>query len=196
MWIYEKRLQFPVDIKKRDPKMAKAIFDALGGADGELDASMEYLQQRYSMPTGQSIATLTDIGTEELAHLEIVSSMIYQLTDGASIDELKKAGLDGVYAGRGTSIFLADPEGTPWTAAYIDMKGDPVADITSNMAAEQRARAGYEHLLDLATDDEVVRVLSYLREREVVHFQRFGETLMHVQDFCATNRHFFMDDHH
>ena len=148
------------------------------------------------MPTGQSIATLTDIGTEELAHLEIVSSMIYQLTDGASIDELKKAGLDGVYAGRGTSIFLADPEGTPWTAAYIDMKGDPVADITSNMAAEQRARAGYEHLLDLATDDEVVRVLSYLREREVVHFQRFGETLMHVQDFCATNRHFFMDDHH
>ena len=113
MWIYEKRLQFPVDIKKRDPKMAKEIFDALGGADGELAASMEYLQQRYSMPTGQSIATLTDIGTEELAHLEIVSSMIYQLTDGASIDELKKAGLDGVYAGRGTSIFLADPEGTP-----------------------------------------------------------------------------------
>lgn len=196
MWIYEKRLQFPVDIKKRDPKMAKAIFDALGGADGELAASMEYLQQRYSMPTGQSIATLTDIGTEELAHLEIVSSMIYQLTDGASIDELKKAGLDGVYAGRGTSIFLSDPEGTPWTAPYIDMKGDPVADITSNMAAEQRARAGYEHLLDLATDDEVIRVLSYLREREVVHFQRFGETLMHVQDFCATNRHFFMDDDH
>ena len=196
MWIYEKRLQFPVDIKKRDPKMAKAIFDALGGADGELAASMEYLQQRYSMPTGQSIATLTDIGTEELAHLEIVSSMIYQLTDGASIDELKKAGLDGVYAGRGTSIFLADPEGVPWSAAYIDMKGDPVADITSNMAAEQRARAGYEHLLDLATDDEVIRVLSYLREREVVHFQRFGETLMHVQDFCATNRHFFMDDDH
>ena len=196
MWIYEKRLQFPVDIKKRDPKMAKAIFDALGGADGELAASMEYLQQRYSMPTGQSIATLTDIGTEELAHLEIVSSMIYQLTDGASIDELKKAGLDGVYAGRGTSIFLSDPEGVPWSAAYIDMKGDPVADITSNMAAEQRARAGYEHLLDLATDDEVIRVLSYLREREVVHFQRFGETLMHVQDFCATNRHFFMDDDH
>jgi len=196
MWIYEKRLQYPVDIKKRDPKMAKAIFDALGGADGELAASMEYLQQRYSMPTGQSIATLTDIGTEELAHLEIVSSMIYQLTDGASIDELKKAGLDGVYAGRGTSIFLSDPEGTPWTAAYIDMKGDPVADITSNMAAEQRARAGYEHLLDLATDDDVIRVLSYLREREVVHFQRFGETLMEVQNFCATNRHFFMDEHY
>lgn len=193
MWIYEKRLQFPVDIKKRDPKMAKAIFDALGGADGELAASMEYLQQRYSMPTGQSIATLTDIGTEELAHLEIVSSMIYQLTDGASIDELKKAGLDGVYAGRGTSIFLADPEGTPWTAAYIDMKGDPVADITSNMGAEQRARAGYEHLLDMTTDEDVKKVLAYLREREIVHFQRFGETLVHVQEHLAHDKYFFKD---
>ena len=109
MWVYEKRLQFPVDIKKRDVRMAKAIFDALGGADGELSASMEYLQQRYTMPTGQSIATLTDIGTEELAHLEIVSSMIYQLTDGATMEELKAGGRDGLYAGRGTGIFLADP---------------------------------------------------------------------------------------
>ena len=196
MWIYEKKLQYPVDIKQRDLRMAKAIYEELGGADGELSASMEYLQQRYTMPTGKSIATLTDIGTEELAHLEIVSSLIFQLTAGATMEEIKRAGFDGIYASRGSSVFLADPENTPWTAAYIDMKGDPVADITSNMAAEQRARAGYEHLLDLATDDEVVRVLSYLREREVVHFQRFGETLMHVQDFCATNRHFFMDDHH
>lgn len=196
MWIYEKKLQYPVDIKQRDLRMAKVIYEELGGADGELSASMEYLQQRYTMPTGKSIATLTDIGTEELAHLEIVSSLIFQLTAGATMEEIKRAGFDGIYASRGTSVFLADPENTPWTAAYIDMKGDPVADITSNMAAEQRARAGYEHLLDLATDDEVVRVLSYLREREVVHFQRFGETLMHVQDFCATNRHFFMDDHH
>ena len=196
MWIYEKKLQYPVDIKQRDLRMAKAIYEELGGADGELSASMEYLQQRYTMPTGKSIATLTDIGTEELAHLEIVSFLIFQLTAGATMEEIKRAGFDGIYASRGTSVFLADPENTPWTAAYIDMKGDPVADITSNMAAEQRARAGYEHLLDLATDDEVVRVLSYLREREVVHFQRFGETLMHVQDFCATNRHFFMDDHH
>ena len=196
MWIYEKKLQYPVDIKQRDLRMAKAIYEELGGADGELSASMEYLQQRYTMPTGKSIATLTDIGTEELAHLEIVSSLIFQLTAGATMEEIKRAGFDGIYASRGTSVFLADPENTPWTAAYIDMKGDPVADITSNMAAEQRARAGYEHLLDLATDDEVVSFLSYLREREVVHFQRFGETLMHVQDFCATNRHYFMDDHH
>lgn len=173
--------------------MAKAIFDALGGADGELAASMEYLQQRYTMPTGQSIATLTDIGTEELAHLEIVSSMIYQLTDGATMEELKAGGLDGLYAGRGTGIFLADPEGTPWTAAYIDMKGEPISDIISNMSAEQRARAGYEHLLDLSTDDDVRRVLSYLREREVVHFQRFGETLMELQDYAARDHHFVIN---
>lgn len=112
------------------------------------------------------------------------------------MEEIKRAGFDGIYASRGTSLFLADPENTPWTAAFIDMKGDPVADITSNMGAEQRARAGYEHLLDMTTDEDVKKVLSYLRQREIVHFQRFGETLMHVQDFCATNRHFFMDDHH
>ena len=132
MWIYEKRLQYPVDVKCRDLRMAKAIYEELGGADGELSASMEYLQQRYTMPTGKSIATLTDIGTEELAHLEIVSSLIFQLTDGATMEEIKRAGFDGIYASRGTSLFLADSENTPWTAAFIDMKGDPVADITSN----------------------------------------------------------------
>ena len=195
MWIYEKRLQYPVDIKKRDLKMAKDIYDALGGADGELNASMEYLHQRYTMPTGQSIATLTDIGTEELAHLEMVSSMIYQLTDGATIEEIKAAGFDTSYAGRGLGIFPQDPNGVPWTAAYVALKADPIADITANMAAEQKARASYEHLLDLATDEDVKRVLCYLREREVVHFQRFGETLMNLQNFCATKRHFFMDDH-
>lgn len=121
MWIYEKRLQYPVDVKKRDLRMAKAIYEQLGGTDGELSASMEYLQQRYTMPTGKSIAILTDIGTEELAHLEIVSSLIFQLTDGASIEEIKRSGLDGIYASRGTSLFLQDPEGTPWTSAYIDM---------------------------------------------------------------------------
>ncbi|MDO5795262.1 MAG: manganese catalase family protein, partial [Turicibacter sp.] len=124
---------------------------------------------------------------------EIVSSMIYQLTDGATMEELKAGGLDGLYAGRGTGIFLADPEGTPWNAAYIDMKGEPISDIISNMSAEQRARAGYEHLLDLSTDDDVRRVLSYLREREVVHFQRFGETLMNLQDYAARDHHFFID---
>lgn len=189
MWIYEKRLQYPVDVKKRDLRMAKAIYEQLGGTDGELSASMEYLQQRYTMPTGKSIAILTDIGTEELAHLEIVSSLIFQLTDGASIEEIKRSGLDGIYASRGTSLFLQDPEGTPWTSAYIDMKGDPIADMSSNMGAEHRARAGYEHLLDMATDEEVKKVLAYLREREVVHFQRFGETLVHLEEHMSHKKY-------
>ncbi|MCI9351613.1 MAG: manganese catalase family protein [Turicibacter sp.] len=194
MWIYEKRLQMPVDIKKRDPKMAQNIFSALGGADGELSASMEYLQQRYTMPTDQSIATLTDIGTEELAHLEMLSALIYQLTDGAPIEELKQAGFDSTYSLHGNGIFLADPNGVPWNAGYIAVTSDPVADLTANLAAEQKARAGYEHLLDIATDEDVKSVLRYLREREIVHFQRFGETLMDVQDHFSTNRYFFMKD--
>ena len=196
MWVYEKRLQVPVDIKKRDLKMARAIYDALGGADGELSASMEYLHQRYQMPTGQSIAALTDIGTEELAHLEIVASLIYQLTDGATIDEIKTAGLETTYSGHGTGIFLANPNGVPWSSGYISVKGDTVADLTTDMASEEKARASYEHLLDLATDEDVKKVLAYLREREVVHFQRFGETLMHVQDHFNHDRYFFMDDKH
>ena len=109
------------------------------------------------------------------------------------MEEIKRAGFDGIYASRGTSVFLADPENTPWTAAYIDMKGDPVADIASNMGAEQRARAGYEHLLDMTTDEDVKKVLSYLREREIVHFQRFGETLVHVQEHLAHDKYFFKD---
>lgn len=194
MWVYEKRLQMPVDIKKRDLKLAKDIYAALGGADGELSASMEYLQQRYTMPTGQSIATLTDIGTEELGHLEMVSALIFQLTDGASIEEIKAAGIDPTYTSHGKGIYLANPDGVPWNAGYIALTEDPVADLTANMAAEQKARAGYEHLLNLTTDADVTRVLQYLREREIVHFQRFGETLMHVQNHFQHDRYYFMND--
>ena len=145
MWVYEKRLQIPVDIKKRDLKMAKDIYDALGGSDGELNASMQYLHQRYTMPTGQSIATLNDIGTEELAHLEIVASMIYQLTDGATIEEIKAAGLDTSYAVAVLSFLKIQMESLDCGLCFI--KADPVAD-NSNMSAEQKARASYEHLLD------------------------------------------------
>ena len=190
MWVYEKRLQIPVDIKKRDLKMAKDIYDALGGADGELTASMEYLHQRYTMPTGQSIATLTDIGTEELAHLEIVASLIYQLTDGASIEEIKAAGLDTSYAGRGTGIFLADPNGVPWNAGYVALKADPVADLTADMAAEQKARATYEWLINLTDDEEIKEILRFLRQREIVHFQRFGEALMDIYEFTESKKNF------
>lgn len=194
MWVYEKMTQVPVDIKKRDLKMAKCILAALGGADGELSASMEYLNQRYAMPTGESKATLTDIGTEELGHLEIVASMIYQLTEGATKQEIEASGFGPSYVGHGFGIYPANPDGVPWNAGYIAVTGDPVADLTANMAAEQKARAGYEHLLDLATDEDVKKVLSYLREREVVHFQRFGETLVTIQDHYNHDRYFFMND--
>ena len=120
--------------------------------------------------------------------------MIYQLTDGATIEEIKAAGLDTSYAGRGLGVFPQDPNGVPWTAAYVSLKADPVADLTADMSAEQKARASYEHLLDLATDDDVKRVLAYLREREIVHFQRFGETLMDVQNHFNSDRYFFMND--
>ena len=180
MWIYEKRLQFPVDVKGRDLKMAKLIHDTLGGASGELSASMEYLQQRYTMPTNEAIALLTDIGTEELGHLEMLSSLVYKLTDGATIEEIKAAGFESSYVSSGGGIALVNPDGVHWTSAYTSVTADLAADLTSNMAAEERARAGYEHLLNLTTDDEVKKVLSFLREREIVHFQRFGEMLVKI----------------
>ena len=182
MWIYEKKLQFPVNVKKRDLKMAKLIFDTLGGSSGELSASMEYLQQRYTMPTNEAIALLTDIGTEELGHLEMLSTLVYQLTAGASVKELKEAGFDTNYVESGGGIALVNPSGVPWSAGYIAVTADPIADLTSNLAAEERARAGYDHLLTLATDEEVIKVLSFLREREVVHFQRFGEMLNQLRE--------------
>ena len=178
MWIYEKRLQFPVNVAKRDLRMAKLIFDTLGGASGELSASMEYLQQRYTMPTPETIALLTDIGTEELGHLEMLSTLVYQLTAGASTEELKAAGFDTTYVeSGGGGIALVSPDGVPWTASNIAVLGDPIASMTANLAAEEKARAGYDALLRFATDPEVIKVLNFLREREVVHFQRFGEML-------------------
>ena len=183
MWIYEKRLQFPVNVQKRDLQMAKLIFDTLGGASGELSASMEYLQQRYTMPTPEAIALLTDIGTEELGHLEMLSTLVYQLTVGASATELKEAGFDTKYVeSGGGGVALVNPDGVPWTSSYITVTGDPIAAMTSNLAAEERARAGYDALLKFATDPEVIKVLAFLREREVVHFQRFGEMLNRLNE--------------
>ncbi|MCL1949021.1 MAG: manganese catalase family protein [Turicibacter sp.] len=182
MWVYEKRLAFPVDVKKRDLKMAKCIYDALGGPAGELSASMQYLHQRFTMPTGQAIATLTDIGTEELGHLEMVATLIYQLTDGASPDEIRAEGMDPNHVGAKFGINLLNPDGNAWTAAYTSVTADPITDLTTDMSAEERARAGYEMLMTLTTDEDVQKVLNYLRTREVVHYQRFGETLNQVHD--------------
>lgn len=190
MWTYEKRLEYPVNIKNPNPKMAKYIVTQYGGPDGELAASLRYLTQRYSMPTPQAKGILNDIGTEELAHLEMVATMVHQLMKGASIDEIKKADMGGYYADHDSAVFYVDATGNPWTAAYIQAKGDPIADLTEDMAAEQKARATYENLIKLADDPDVIDPLKFLREREVVHFQRFGEALEIVQQNLASKKIF------
>jgi spore coat protein JC len=181
MWIYEKKLEYPVNIKSKDIRMAKNIITQYGGPDGELGASLRYLTQRYSMPTGKTKALLNDIGTEELAHLEIVSSMVYQLIKDASIEEIKAAGLDGYYSQHGSAVFPVDANGIPWTASYIQAMGDPITDLTEDMAAEQKARSTYERLIALCDDPDVRDPLRFLWAREVIHFQRFGEALVDVQ---------------
>lgn len=182
MWYYVKTLEYPVNLKSSDLKMAKLLITQYGGPDGELSAALRYLNQRYSMPTNKAKGLLTDIGTEEMAHVEILGTMVYQLMDNASIADIKAAGLDGHYADHGKDLFYTDATGNPWTATYIQAKGDVIADLHENMAAEQKARATYEWLLNLTDDYEIRKILGFLREREVVHYQRFGEALMNVQD--------------
>ena len=177
MWYYVKTLEYPVNLKSTDIRMAKLLVSQYGGPDGELGAALRYLNQRYSMPTNKAKALLTDIGTEELAHVEIMATMVHQIMENASIDEIKVAGLDGHYVDHGKGLFYTD-----WTATYIQCKGDVIADLTEDMAAEQKARATYEWLINLTDDVEIKNILSFLREREVIHFQRFGEALVDVQD--------------
>jgi spore coat protein JC len=183
MWTYEKFLQYPIKIKNPNPEMAKIIITQYGGPDGELGASLRYLSQRFSMITPQAIATCNDIGTEELAHLEMVGSMVRQLMKGASIEEIEKGGMSGYYVDHGRGVYPVSASGVPFTAAYLQSKGDPIVDLTENLAAEQKARATYEYLINMADDPDVIEPLKFLREREVVHYQRFGEALRIVQDF-------------
>jgi spore coat protein JC len=182
MWYYVKTLQHPINLKSCDLNMAKLLITQYGGPDGELGAALRYLNQRFSMPTNKSKGLFTDIGTEEMAHVEMIGTMVYQLMDNASIDQIKAAGLAGHYADHGKALFYTDATGNPWTATYIQAKGDVIADIHENMAAEQKARATYEWLMNLTDDAEIKKILGFLREREVVHYQRFGEALMDVQD--------------
>ena len=182
MWIYEKKLQYPVKIKKPDPQMAQIICSQIGGPDGELGASLRYLSQRYAMPTDEIKGLLTDIGTEELAHLEMVSAIVYQLTRNLSEADLKKYGFDKYFVDHTTGIYPASAAGVPFTASYLQSKGDAFTDLTEDMAAEQKARATYDNILRLADDPDVKDPIRYLREREVVHFQRFGEAMRMVQD--------------
>lgn len=182
MWTYVKTLQYPINLKSKDLKMAKFLISQYGGPDGELGAALRYLNQRFTMPTGKTKALLTDIGTEELAHVEMIGTMVHQIVENASLEELVAVGLGASYVDHGKALFYNDASGNPWTATYIQAKGDPVADITEDMAAEQKARATYEHLINLTDDYDIKEILKFLREREVVHFQRFGEGLMAIQD--------------
>ncbi len=188
MWIYEKKLEYPVRVCRPNPRLAKNVITQYGGPDGELSASLRYLTQRYTMPTNQAIATLTDIGTEELAHMEIVAALVYQLVKDAPLRQIIEAGLDGYFSDHDRAVFWVNSEGVPWTAAYIQSKGDPIADLHEDMAAEEKARATYENLINLSDDPDVTDVLRFLRAREVVHFQRFGETLMRVQDYLQCKK--------
>ena len=175
MWLYEKKLEYPVNIRKKDLKMAKLLLEQYGGADGEFSAAMRYLNQRYTMPDEKGYALLNDIGTEELAHVEMIAAMVTQLMKGATKEELERAGLTPNYVQRDHAIFPTNANGVPFTTAYIDTKGDYRADLESDMAAEQRARATYEYLMDLTNDPDLLSPLSFLRQREVVHYERFKE---------------------
>lgn len=191
MWIYEKKLEFPAKICRTNAKLAKAVITQYGGPDGELAASMRYLTQRYTMPTGKTKALLTDIGTEELAHLEIVATLVYNLIKDASIKEIKAAGMEGYYADHDKALYFVNGDGVPWVAQYIQSKGDPITDLHENMAAEQKARSTYEYLLHLSEDPGVSETLSFLRQREVVHYQRFGEALEHLYDHYNKKDHYY-----
>ncbi len=175
MWAYKKQLQYPINIRNKDLKMAKFIVTQFGGANGELGASLRYITQRYTMPDNKGKALLSDIGTEELSHLEMISTMVIQLTKDATIKELKEAGLEAHYTEHGFSLFPVDSNGVPFTAQYFAVTGDPVADLAEDMAAEQKARATYEHLMSLTEDPDLLAPLSFLRQREIVHYARFKE---------------------
>ena len=194
MWTYNKMLQYPVNLKCRDLRLAKNIISKYGGPDGELAASLRYLSQRFGMPDQKAKAVLNDIGTEELAHLEMVGTIVNQLTKDASIEEIKEAGLDAYYTDHGLDVYPVSAAGVPFTAAYIAAKGDPIANLQEDLAAEQKARATYEKLIDLCKDHpDIIDPLRYLRQREIVHFQRFGEALRGVQD-KLTEKKFYMNN--
>ena len=182
MFVYEKKLQYPVRITRPNPAMAAAIVSQYGGPDGELGASLRYLSQRFSMPHKELKALLTDIGVEELGHLEIVGAMVYQLTRGLSERQIKEGGFSAYFTDHAQGVYPQAAAGFPYTAATMAVKGDPITDLHEDLAAEQKARTTYENLLILADDPDVKDVLRYLREREIVHYQRFAEGLEIVKD--------------
>lgn len=182
MWNYEKRLQHPVNITQCNPKLAQVIISQFGGPDGELSASMRYLSQRYTMSNRNVAGVLTDIGTEELAHMEMICAIIYQLTKDLSPEEIKASGFDKYYIDHTLALWPQAAGGIPFNACEFQSKGDPITDLMEDLAAEQKARTTYDNILRLVKDQEVADPIRFLRQREIVHFQRFGEGLRMIQD--------------
>ncbi len=187
MFKYAKRLQYPINIKKKDINMAKQLITQYGGSNGELAAALRYLNQRYTIDRKSVVALLTDIGTEELAHVEMISTMVYQLLKDATVEEMKAAGLASNYAEHKNALYPVDANGVPFTVAYFATTGDPLADIMEDMAAEQKARAVYENLIDLTDDPDVIGPLLWLRQREIVHYNAF-EDLFNYYDKMLNNK--------
>ena len=193
MFVYEKKLQYPVKITNPNPKYANIIISQYGGPDGELGASMRYLSQRYAMPYPELKGLLTDIGTEELGHLEMIGAIVHQLTRNLSPEEIKRSGFDAYFVDHTTGVYPTAASGFPWSAAGMQSTGDVITDISENMGAEQKARTTYDNILRLVDDPDVRDVIKFLREREIVHFQRFGEGLrlatdkMNDKNFYAFN---------
>ncbi|MEE0980264.1 MAG: manganese catalase family protein [Acutalibacteraceae bacterium] len=196
MFVYEKKLQYPIKITNPNPKYAQIIISQYGGPDGELGASLRYLSQRYSMPFPELKGLLTDIGTEELGHLEMIGAIVYQLTRNLTPEEIKRSGFDTYFVDHTTGVYPTAASGFPWSAAGMQSKGDLIADLTEEMAAEQKARVTYDNILRLVDDPDVREPIKFLREREIVHFQRFGEGLrlatdkMDCKNFYAFNPSF------
>lgn len=187
MWIYEKKLQFPVNITKPDAKAFTVILSQLGGPDGEMAAAMRYLSQRYTMPYPQLQALLTDIATEELSHVEIISAILYQLSEGLSVQEIKDAGMDVYFVDHTLGIYPQSAAGVPFSASYFQSKGDPLTDLSEDMAAELKAKTTYDNILRLVDNEEVKRVIRFLRTREIVHYQRFAEGIEFLKDRMNKN---------
>ena len=182
MWYYVKTLEYPINLKSCDLNMAKLIITQYGGPDGELGASLRYLSQRYSMPFDELKGLLTDIGTEELGHLEMVGAIVHQLTRNLKDSQIEDSAFAPYFVDHTTGVYPTFASGTPWTAATMQVKGDPIADLTEDLAAEQKARVTYDNILRLSDDPDVNNVIKFLREREIVHFQRFGEAIQLLRE--------------
>lgn len=191
MWNYEKRLEYPINIKQTDPKAAMYIISQYGGPDGELSASMRYLSQRYTIPYREVAGLLTDIGTEELAHFEMIATIVHQLTRNLTPEEINNSSFGNYYIDHTLALWPQAAGGIPFNACEFQSKGDPITDLTEDLAAEQKARSTYDNILRVIKDPDVVEPIKFLRAREIVHFQRFGEALRIVQEHLDSNNFYF-----